>query len=135
MRSGLTLAVFAKRLGFKRSNAKELQFSLKYLQKIGALEIQQGGFKGHSLCHPKIVSIKDQKTVDTHFKLLPLMASQPKLETKTTVQCRRKPHIIAYRFTCKLPDYEKCNSRKILRRAGVVCIFSSTCNQKIPIAY
>jgi hypothetical protein len=52
--------VFAKKLGYASSADKGFREHLKLLERSGVVKIQQSGFRGHSLAHPKnIVLTKD----------------------------------------------------------------------------
>lgn len=56
----LTLQVFAKKLGYDSAADKEFREHLKLLQRSGVVKIQQSGFRGHSLAHPKnVIMTKD----------------------------------------------------------------------------
>ena len=59
LQSILTLPKFVKRLGYKSAHERECIILLKMLQKKHTIEIQQSGFKGHSLAHSKIVVIHE----------------------------------------------------------------------------
>jgi hypothetical protein len=63
------LGTFAKKVGFSRANAKGLKSSLRHLERNKAIEVFQGGYKGHSLCHPKKVRVYDWDAVRIHFGL------------------------------------------------------------------
>jgi hypothetical protein len=64
----LTLPKFVKELGFTRANKKDFREHFDYLLKIGAIELQQGGFLGDSIHHPKLVVIRDIMVLQAHFQ-------------------------------------------------------------------
>jgi len=53
----LTFRNFVKRLGYKSAQNREFNVLRKMLEKQGIIEIQQSGYAGHSLAHPKLVVI------------------------------------------------------------------------------
>jgi hypothetical protein len=50
-----TTSTFARRLGFKNASEKRFRQLIKLAVKKGLLRIEQGGFKGDSMHHPKLV--------------------------------------------------------------------------------
>ena len=121
MQNRMTLSLFAKKLGYRRADAKEFHEGVRYLSRAGALMVKQGGFIGDSLHHPKIVFVKDWNAVNLYFQLQ--MEEENRMKKRST--CR----VVLHRFTCALPDV-KCTSRKFLKRQGMICSFEGTCNQK-----
>lgn len=67
MRNRMTLRNFALRCGFNRSNVAGFKESLRHLEEAGALKVKQGGFLGHSTCHPRIVYVYDWNVIKQHF--------------------------------------------------------------------
>jgi hypothetical protein len=67
LRHRMTLRNFARAVGFNRANVVGFKNSLAILEQVGALEVKQGGFMAHSMCHPKIVYVYDWKKVMIHF--------------------------------------------------------------------
>jgi hypothetical protein len=52
-----TLSGFAKKLGFCSAQDKEFKQKLRRWTRQGDVTVYQGGFKGHSLAHPKKVKL------------------------------------------------------------------------------
>jgi len=78
MKTVMTTSTFARKLGFKTAWERGFWRGLNYLQKVGAIEIQQSGFYSHSLRHPKLVLIKDLETVLRYFsKPVPILIPKP----------------------------------------------------------
>jgi hypothetical protein len=63
----MTMRQFARNVGFKSANVAGFKNSLRVLEEAGALKVKQGGFVAHSMCHPKIVYIRDWQKVISHF--------------------------------------------------------------------
>lgn len=53
----LTLRAFARKLGFERVSNPDFQALLKRWQIEGVVNVYQGGYKGHSMAHPKKVQL------------------------------------------------------------------------------
>jgi hypothetical protein len=53
----MRMATFKKKFGLTQKD-------INYLEREGFVEIQQGGFKGHSMCHSKIVVIRKEFSND-----------------------------------------------------------------------
>jgi hypothetical protein len=64
----LTLATFARRHGFKSPKQKGFRAHLIQLEKLGAIRIVQGGFRGHSAEHQKKIEIQKPIIVERYFK-------------------------------------------------------------------
>lgn len=60
----LHLSTFAKYLNYPRDNNREFKRILHFLESMGFVEVQQGGFLGHSMCHEKIVAVKKPFELD-----------------------------------------------------------------------
>jgi hypothetical protein len=59
LKSGaITLPKFVKRLGYESAQNREFNVIRRMLEKQGIIEIQQSGYAGHSLAHPKLVVIR-----------------------------------------------------------------------------
>lgn len=120
LKNYMALSLFARKFGFARTDDKEFQRLVKRLQGIGALELQRSGFAGHSLAHRKTVSIKDWQAVGSLF-------GQPIPKER---RAKRHFSVTVYEYECAKPE-TICSSRKSLSRQGLVCIFPSSCNQKL----
>jgi len=68
-KKAVTTSTFARKLGFKSAHAKGFWKGLNYLCRIGAIEIQQSGFKGDSMHHPKLVVVRDSERVSSLFRV------------------------------------------------------------------
>jgi hypothetical protein len=91
MRQVLTLSKFAEAVGFPRGKRKGFQEHLKRLLEIRAVEVQQGGFLGDSMHHPKIVVIRDIKSLKQHFsKRLPLIGDEIHTERQPRKEVSRE---------------------------------------------
>ena len=66
MKNQVSPSVFAKSLGVS-GRSKGFLKTLHYLEKIGAIKIQQSGFRGDSLHHHKLVIVKNQQLVRLCF--------------------------------------------------------------------
>lgn len=66
----LHLANFAKYLNFTRANDREFRRILRFLESIGFVEVQQGGFLGHSMFHEKIVAVKKPFELDKFRRVI-----------------------------------------------------------------
>jgi hypothetical protein len=51
------LCRFAKLLGYSRASNHEFRQIIRYFEKLGFVAVQQSGFMGHSMYHPKLVAI------------------------------------------------------------------------------
>lgn len=60
----VALSVFREKTGLSLKD-------IRWLEKLGWIEVQQSGFKAHSLAHPKIVAVRDfdrlNVFLDRHF--------------------------------------------------------------------
>lgn len=106
----LRLSTFRKKMGYTHLN-KEFKEKLVHLQRIGAILIQQSGFRAHSLCHPKIVVIKNEAEVFSVFnKEALLVAKERKREAKEQKLKRdieRRLRKLEYFFKWVMPLVEK----------------------------
>lgn len=146
LRFKMPLTDFVAACGFNRSSDKEFNLGLRYLRQIKALEVKQDEQLS------KIVIVKSVSAVEIFFNLRkPVKKSNHKRRLTrlqrlnffdTTEQWddaekkpkrRKKRQVAIYAYTCKLKTV-RCTSRKRLTRAGVVCTFEGSCNNKITIA-
>jgi len=65
----MTVNNFAKKLGFKNSNAYGFKGHLHNLERAGAVEVKQAGYLADSLHHPKVVMIRNFDFIQQYFKL------------------------------------------------------------------
>ena len=59
MRTILTLTNFAKKLGYASVSDSEFQDRLRLWKSNGVVKVQQSGYRGHSLAHPKIAILSE----------------------------------------------------------------------------
>ena len=62
-------STFAKKIGFKNAREKGFWKTLNYLEKIGAIKIEQSGFRSDSNRHKKLVVIKQPNLVFNYLKI------------------------------------------------------------------
>lgn len=94
MKDRMTLNTFAKKVGFKNGHAYGFKGHLHILERMGALEVKQGGYMADSLHHPKIVKIKNAEAVALHFKLPSLSRCRRLPLWKRTRKCHHKDFAI-----------------------------------------
>jgi hypothetical protein len=124
------LSLFAKMLDYPRVTSREFKRIVGYLEKEGVIVVQQGGFLGHSMAHPKIVAILKPLKLDEFTQV---MASRTNFRLgdftvhKTTKRrkCEKCRRIIDYgeRYGACLEfgRRRKYSSRKIVRAVKVLC--------------
>lgn len=66
------LSKFAKLLNYKTSGSREFRKVLGLMIENGLVEIQQGGFLGDSMHHPKLIVIRKPLEID-HFRRVVLL--------------------------------------------------------------
>ena len=62
-------STFARKIGFKTAREKGFWKTLNYLEKIGAIKIEQSGFRSDSNRHKKLVVIKQPNLVFNYLKI------------------------------------------------------------------
>lgn len=131
-RNRFVISTFAKKLGFDTAKAKGFRRGLRHLAKTGALKVTQGGYRGDSVNHPRIVTVKDWVAVQLYFKRELL----PPENLRSRSNHKQKPPKVApkqYFHYCRLPG--PCSYKKELKAyPRPVCTWTSTCNQKVNIA-
>jgi hypothetical protein len=90
MKSCMTVNNFAKKLGFKNGGAYGFKGHLHALERSGAVLIQQGGYLGDSLHHPKLVVIKNLEAIQQHFGKADLLQKSSMPKWKRMKKCRHK---------------------------------------------
>ena len=63
MKTVFSSSTFAREIGFESAAQKGFRKTVTHLARIGALEIQQGGFKGDNMHHKKLIVVRDFRTV------------------------------------------------------------------------
>ena len=95
------LTKFAKMLEYPRVTNREFKRVLKFLENQGLVIIQQGGFLGHSMYHPKIITILKPLELDT-FKQVVFSRTNFKIgeftvhKTREKRKCERCSHVIDF---------------------------------------
>lgn len=112
----MTVNTFAKKMGFKSGNAYGFKGHLHALERMGALEIKQGGYMADSLHHPKIVTIKNVEAVAIHFKLPSLPESRALPMWRRTRKCHHRDFSIVAVVDTVLAAEKTI--RKVILRCG-----------------
>jgi hypothetical protein len=66
------LGLFAKMLNYPRATSREFKRVLSFLERSGIVAIQQGGFLGDNMHHPKLVVIRKPLEIE-HFRRVVLL--------------------------------------------------------------
>lgn len=129
MRNRMTLQNFARCVGLKRANITGFKKSLQLLEESGALKVKQGGFIAHSMCHPKIVYIRDWREVAAYFGQI----KQPvKSDPEHYYDERERPEeSVVYSLAFCVSEKTCKHQTKVERLPYPICLELRNCKQQI----
>jgi hypothetical protein len=127
----MCLSRFAKLLNYPRASNREFKRILQFLEKEGLIVVQQGGFVGDSMHHPKIVAILKPLELDA-FSNVVLTRTNFTIgdftvhKTKEKRKCEKCKHVIEfgarYGVKIQLGRKRKGAKRRIVFAQNVVCL-------------
>lgn len=126
----IILTKFARHLNYPRASNHEFKEILSYLEKRNILVVQQGGFLGDSMHHPKLVTILKPLELDK-FKHVILGRVNYSIgdftvhRTTTKRKCLKCKHVIAYgeRYAVKIHfGITKKHSRQRIYALDILCL-------------
>ncbi len=109
----MTIAVFARRIGFKNARAYGFKKRLHALEKRKLVRVKQGGFVADSMHHPRIVEVADMEGVQRYLGLQPCA---PPVKWRRSPRCHHKDFYVV----TVLQDLEvnEKRIRKLLLKCG-----------------